>query len=162
MSDWLDRLERAAPNLVGSFRALDDGRFIALRREVRRLAGAGSAVRLAREHAAVVAHLDGLIAAASPGGLPGPAGGGGALRGVAPLRRRPRPHARRATGAAGPASRGGSVVSPIRPDLVECWVFRVPAPGAEPEFLLIRRAPGRIFTGLWQCVTGGLHDGERV
>ena len=53
-------------------------------------------------------------------------------------------------------------MSPIRPDLVECWVFRVPAPGAEPEFLLIRRAPGRIFTGLWQCVTGGLHDGERV
>jgi 8-oxo-dGTP pyrophosphatase MutT (NUDIX family) len=53
-------------------------------------------------------------------------------------------------------------MSPTRPDIVECWVFRVPAPGAEPEFLLIRRAPGRIFPGLWQCVTGGLHDGERV
>jgi 8-oxo-dGTP pyrophosphatase MutT (NUDIX family) len=53
-------------------------------------------------------------------------------------------------------------VSPVRPDLVECWVFRVPAPGAEPEFLLIRRAPGRIFPGLWQCVTGGLGDDERV
>jgi 8-oxo-dGTP pyrophosphatase MutT (NUDIX family) len=53
-------------------------------------------------------------------------------------------------------------VSPTRPDLVECWVFRVPAPGAAPEFLLIRRAPGRIFPGLWQCVTGGLHDGERA
>jgi len=53
-------------------------------------------------------------------------------------------------------------VSPTRPDLVECWVFRVPVPGAEPEFLLIRRAPGRIFPGLWQCVTGGLHDGERA
>src|SRR3990172_9696489 len=74
MSDWLDRLERDAPNLVGSFRALDDGRFIALRREVRRLAGAGSAVRLAREHAAVVAHLDGLIAAASPEVLAAPGG----------------------------------------------------------------------------------------
>src|SRR3990172_3982873 len=74
MSDWLARLERDAPNLVGSFRALDDGRFIALRREVRRLAGAGSAVRLAREHAAVVAHLDGLIAAASPEVLAAPGG----------------------------------------------------------------------------------------
>src|SRR3972149_911371 len=74
MSDWLDRLECDAPNLVGSFRALDDGRFIALRREVRRLAGAGSAVRLAREHAAVVPHLDGLIAAPSPEVLAAPGG----------------------------------------------------------------------------------------
>ncbi len=52
-------------------------------------------------------------------------------------------------------------MSPSRPDLVECWVFRVPSAGA-PEFLLIRRAPGRIFPGLWQCVTGGLEPGERV
>ncbi len=49
-----------------------------------------------------------------------------------------------------------------RPDLVECWVFRVPAPGAPAEFLLIRRAPDRIFAGLWQCVTGGIEPGERV
>lgn len=48
-----------------------------------------------------------------------------------------------------------------RPDLVECWVFRVP-PGAPLEFLLIRRAPGRIFPGFWQCVTGGIEAGERV
>jgi len=52
-------------------------------------------------------------------------------------------------------------MSPYRPDLVECWIFRVPLAG-EPEFLLIRRAPGRIFPGLWQCVTGGLEPGERV
>jgi 8-oxo-dGTP pyrophosphatase MutT (NUDIX family) len=52
-------------------------------------------------------------------------------------------------------------VSPLRPDLVECWIFRVPRGGA-PEFLLIRRPPGRIFPGLWQCVTGGLEPGERV
>jgi 8-oxo-dGTP pyrophosphatase MutT (NUDIX family) len=63
----------------------------------------------------------------------------------------------------------------VRPDLVECWVFRVPSaasdsplrvPGdpaaAEPEFLLIRRAEGRIFPGLWQCVTGGPEPGERI
>ena len=52
-------------------------------------------------------------------------------------------------------------MSPSRPDLVECWIFRV-SPTGEPEFLLIRRAPGRIFPGLWQCVTGGLEPGERV
>ena len=49
----------------------------------------------------------------------------------------------------------------VRPDLVECWVYRVP-PGGLPEFLLIRRAPDRIFPGLWQCVTGGLEPGERI
>jgi 8-oxo-dGTP pyrophosphatase MutT (NUDIX family) len=52
-------------------------------------------------------------------------------------------------------------MSPYRPDLVECWVFRVPPEGGA-EFLLIRRAPGRIFPGLWQCVTGGLEPGERI
>jgi 8-oxo-dGTP pyrophosphatase MutT (NUDIX family) len=37
----------------------------------------------------------------------------------------------------------------------------VPA-GGDPEFLLIRRGPERIFPGLWQCVTGGLEAGERI
>ena len=58
----------------------------------------------------------------------------------------------------------------LRPDLVECWLFRVTSPGAgDPrpdaarlELLLIRRAPHRIFPGLWQCVTGGIEPGERV
>ena len=49
----------------------------------------------------------------------------------------------------------------IRPDLVECWVFRVgDAEGL--QVLVIRRAAGRIFPGLWQCVTGGIEPGERV
>jgi hypothetical protein len=51
----------------------------------------------------------------------------------------------------------------VRPDLVECWVFRVTPPSgpsdAGPdaerlEILLIRRASDRIFPGLWQGVTG--------
>jgi 8-oxo-dGTP pyrophosphatase MutT (NUDIX family) len=58
----------------------------------------------------------------------------------------------------------------LRPDLVECWVFRVvPAstddqrPDADRlEILLMRRAAHRIFPGLWQCVTGGVEPGERV
>ncbi len=49
----------------------------------------------------------------------------------------------------------------IRPDLIECWVFRVRDPGGL-EILLIRRAEGRIFPGLWQCVTGGIEPDERV
>ncbi|HYO42269.1 MAG TPA: NUDIX domain-containing protein [Candidatus Limnocylindrales bacterium] len=59
----------------------------------------------------------------------------------------------------------------LRPDLVECWIFRVP-PSASPgdartdaerlEILLVRRAAHRIFPGLWQCVTGGVEKGELV
>lgn len=52
-------------------------------------------------------------------------------------------------------------MSPLRPDLVECWVFRA-APAGGHEFLLIRRASGRIYAGLWQCVTGRLDPAERV
>ena len=56
-------------------------------------------------------------------------------------------------------------MSPFRPDLVDCWMFRVgmTARGVErPEILLIRRSPGRILPGLWQCVSGSLEAGERV
>ncbi len=59
----------------------------------------------------------------------------------------------------------------LRPDLVECWLFRVVAPSGltdartdaeRLEILLIRRSVTRIFPGLWQCVTGGVEPGERV
>jgi len=49
----------------------------------------------------------------------------------------------------------------VKPDLVECWVFRV-SPASGVEILLIRRAAHRIFPGLWQCVTGGIEHGERA
>jgi 8-oxo-dGTP pyrophosphatase MutT (NUDIX family) len=52
-------------------------------------------------------------------------------------------------------------VSPLRPDLVACWLFRLDSRGA-PEILLLHRAPGRIYTGVWQCVTGRLEAGEGV
>ena len=51
-------------------------------------------------------------------------------------------------------------MSPIRPDLVDCWIYRTGA--GEPEILLIRRSPGRIFAGLWQCVSGSVEPGERI
>jgi 8-oxo-dGTP pyrophosphatase MutT (NUDIX family) len=59
----------------------------------------------------------------------------------------------------------------LRPDLIECWVFRVLPPAAPDdartdadrlEILLIRRAAHRIFPALWQCVTGGVEPGERI
>lgn len=51
-------------------------------------------------------------------------------------------------------------MSPLRPDLVDCWIYRVGAGGS--EILLLRRSPGRILAGLWQCVSGSLDPGERV
>ena len=53
----------------------------------------------------------------------------------------------------------------FRPDLVDCWIYRVPLTARNvehPEILLIRRAPGRILPGLWQCVSGSLEADERV
>jgi 8-oxo-dGTP pyrophosphatase MutT (NUDIX family) len=59
----------------------------------------------------------------------------------------------------------------LRPDLIECWVFRVTPPAGPGdrrtdaerlEILVIRRAAHRIFPGLWQCVTGGVEAGEAV
>jgi len=51
-------------------------------------------------------------------------------------------------------------MSPMRPDLVDCWIWREAPAG--PEVLLLRRAPGKILAGLWQCVSGSLEPGERV
>jgi 8-oxo-dGTP pyrophosphatase MutT (NUDIX family) len=51
-------------------------------------------------------------------------------------------------------------MSPLRPDLVDCWIYRSGESG--PEILLIRRSPGRILRGLWQCVSGRVDEGERV
>jgi 8-oxo-dGTP pyrophosphatase MutT (NUDIX family) len=56
-------------------------------------------------------------------------------------------------------------MSPLRPDLVDCWIFRVVMSARDvpsTEILLLRRAPGRILPGLWQCVSGSLEDGDRV
>jgi 8-oxo-dGTP pyrophosphatase MutT (NUDIX family) len=52
-------------------------------------------------------------------------------------------------------------MSPMRPDLAACCLFRVD-PAGRPEILLIHRSPGRIYGGIWQCVTGRLEGDERI
>ena len=54
---WLDELEIAAPDLVSPFRNVDAGRFIAVRREVRRRMALGSAPGIVPQLAAVVEAL---------------------------------------------------------------------------------------------------------
>lgn len=56
-------------------------------------------------------------------------------------------------------------MSPFRPDLVDVWMFRgrgLNEAAPEIEVLLLRRSPGRILPGLWQCVSGSLEIGETV
>ena len=56
-------------------------------------------------------------------------------------------------------------MSPYRPDLVDGWVHRIATSARSVksiEVLLLRRAPGRILPGLWQCVSGSLEPDERI
>ncbi len=67
-------------------------------------------------------------------------------------------------------------MSPIQPDIVDVWIFRDrkltdavvtgggdrSEAGSDLEILLLRRAPGRILPGLWQCVSGSIEPGETV
>jgi hypothetical protein len=59
---WLDALATDAPDAVAAFRGIEAGRFISVRREVRRRAGAGSAARVAAELAAIAAALAAVVA----------------------------------------------------------------------------------------------------
>jgi 8-oxo-dGTP pyrophosphatase MutT (NUDIX family) len=56
-------------------------------------------------------------------------------------------------------------LSPFRPDLVDCWIFRVVHSARDvpsTEVLLLRRGPDRILPGLWQCVSGSIEPGDRI
>jgi len=59
---WLDDLEAKAPDLVAAFRGIEEGRFISVRREVRRRAGAGSAERVVSQLGASAAALTAIVA----------------------------------------------------------------------------------------------------
>ncbi|HET7182106.1 MAG TPA: DinB family protein [Candidatus Limnocylindrales bacterium] len=74
MSEWLDALERAAPDVVGAFRNVEAGRFIAVRREIRKRMTLGAAPGVVPQLAAIAGALDAMVerlpdaAFAEPGG----------------------------------------------------------------------------------------------
>lgn len=61
MAGWLDDLEDAAPDLVSAFRGIESGRFISVRREVRKRGGAGSAARVVGELAVTADALAAIV-----------------------------------------------------------------------------------------------------
>ena len=58
---WLGELEAGAPDAVAAFRGIEAGKFISVRREVRRRAGTGSATRVAAELATLTAALVAIV-----------------------------------------------------------------------------------------------------
>ena len=54
---WVAELEPGAPDIVAAWRGIDEGRFISVRREVRRRAGGGSAGRTVEQLEATAAAL---------------------------------------------------------------------------------------------------------
>lgn len=71
---WLDALEEAAPDVVGAYRNVEAGKFITVRREIRKRMDVGSAPSVAPQLAAIAGALDALVAIlpeqafAEPGG----------------------------------------------------------------------------------------------
>ena len=71
---WVTELEPNAPDIVATWRGIDEGRFITVRREVRRRAGEGSATRTVPQLAATAGALAAVVASlpeaafALPGG----------------------------------------------------------------------------------------------
>jgi hypothetical protein len=63
---WIATLEPEAPDIVAAWRGIDEGRFLSVRREVRRRAGDGSAARTVEQLAATAAALRDVVE-----GLPG-------------------------------------------------------------------------------------------
>lgn len=74
MASWVAALADDAPDVVATWNGIDAGRFLSVRREVRRRAGAGSAAAVAGQLAATAAALAGVVrelpdqAFAMPGG----------------------------------------------------------------------------------------------
>jgi hypothetical protein len=72
--DWLDELEAGAPDIVAAYRGIEAGKFITVRREIRRRTGTGSAPKVVPQLGALaealIAIVDRLPEAAfsAPGG----------------------------------------------------------------------------------------------
>ena len=71
---WLDALEAPAPDVVGAYRNVEAGKFITVRREIRKRMHAGAAPSVVPQLAAIAEALDALVARlpeaafAQPGG----------------------------------------------------------------------------------------------
>jgi hypothetical protein len=76
MPRWLDVLESGAPDAVAAFRGIEAGRFISVRREVRRRAGAGSAERIAGDLGAIAEALGAVVATLPEAAFEAPGGEG--------------------------------------------------------------------------------------
>ena len=61
MNDWLDDLEGRAPDLVAAFRNIEAGKFITVRREIRRRMAVGSAPSVVPQLAALADALDAIV-----------------------------------------------------------------------------------------------------
>ncbi len=74
MTDWVDALDPGAPDIVAAWRNIDAGKFISVRREVRRGSGPGTAEGIAAQLAALADALTAIVtelpdaALALPGG----------------------------------------------------------------------------------------------
>jgi len=73
---WVERLEPDAPDLVSAWRGIEVGRFVTVRREVRRRAGPGSADRVVAQLATTAAAFLQVLDRASPALLALPGGEG--------------------------------------------------------------------------------------
>jgi hypothetical protein len=75
-ADWLTALEAGAPDVVAAYRGIDEGRFIAVRREIRRLAGAGTAQGLVVQLGVVADAIAALVSSLPEAafGMPGEEG----------------------------------------------------------------------------------------
>jgi hypothetical protein len=60
--EWVRDLEPAAPDLVAAWRGIDEGRFISVRREVRRRSGEGTTARTVAQLAATATALRDVVA----------------------------------------------------------------------------------------------------
>ena len=73
---WLDELEAGAPDPIAAFRNIEAGRFITVRREVRRRAALGSAPGIAPQLAALAQALDAIVARLPEAAFSAPGGEG--------------------------------------------------------------------------------------
>lgn len=60
-TDWLSALATGAPDIIAAYRGIEEERFISVRREVRRRAGAGSAAAIVGQLAILAGALDTIV-----------------------------------------------------------------------------------------------------